>query len=429
MYISLRPAHESSILHLPSFLFFLFPDSTITTVKPSQFFVMPAYNSGSARQLRSRNRRLASDETHRLPTASIGMASKTRDIIMSERIITDGPSLATDVDAAIMDEMAAGSTREDTAPALASIMDDTTPTGDFAPSNEGTSTSTIGETIPGSIRPSTPIAGPTGQLSEDTAPASIMNDTAPTGDLAPSSEDVAPASIIEDTIPGGIHPSTPIDGPTGQLSEDTVEAAASAGTIEETIPSGVRPSTPIDGLTGQLSDDATEAAASANIIQSTITGDIETSIRDEAPTHVNVVDPASGKATVDEDSAMVAMDEDAPIPVKKTGGEEVRVVSVSTGNVDHDTIIVEEEVARFELDEEGTQEEMSRSPAAGASMQTILIEDSDDEQIADIGGSTQPIVVDESDDEQIDELPDYIRDIEKIVIRVNLLFPFLHGPN
>ena len=126
---------------------------------------------------------------------------------------------------------------------------------------------------------------------------------------------------------------------------------------------------------------------------------------------------------------MVAMDEDAPIPVKKTGGEEVRVVSVSTGNVDHDTIIVEEEVARFELDEEGTQEEMSRSPAAGASMQTILIEDSDDEQIADIGGSTQPIVVDESDDEQIDELPDYIRDIEKIVIRVNLLFPFLHGPN
>ena len=108
---------------------------------------------------------------------------------------------------------------------------------------------------------------------------------------------------------------------------------------------------------------------------------------------------------------MVAMDEDAPIPVEKTGGEEVRVVSVSTGNVDHDTIIVEEEVARFELDEEGTQEEMSRSPAAGASMQTILIEDSDDEQIADIGGSTQPIVVDESDDEQIDELPDYIRDI------------------
>ena len=147
MYISLRPAHESSILHLPSFLFFLFPDSTITTVKPSQFFVMPAYNSGSARQLRSRNRRLASDETHRLPTASIGMASKTRDIIMSERIITDGPSLATDVDAAIMDEMAAGSTREDTAPAPASIMDDTTPTGDFAPSNEDTSTSTIGERL------------------------------------------------------------------------------------------------------------------------------------------------------------------------------------------------------------------------------------------------------------------------------------------
>ncbi|KAG4412362.1 hypothetical protein IFR04_014499 [Cadophora malorum] len=325
------------------------------------------------------------------------MASKTRDIIMSERIITDGPSLATDVDAAMMDEMAACSTREDTAPAPASIMDDTTPTGDIAPSNEDTSTSTIGETIPGIIRLSTPIDGPTGQLSEDTAPASIMNDTAPTGDLAPSSEDVAPASIIEDTIPGGIHPSTPIDGPTGQLSEDTVEAAASAGTIEETIPSGVRPSTPIDGLTGQLSDNATEAAALANIIQSTITGDIETSICDEAPTHVNVVDLAFGKATVDEDSAMVAMDEDAPIIVEKTGGEEVRVVSVSTGNVDHDTIIVEEEVARFELDEEGTQ--------------TILIEDSDDEQIADIGDLTQPIVVDEFDDEQIDELLDYICDI------------------
>lgn len=115
MYISLRPAHESSILHLPSFLFFLFPDSTITPVKPSQLFVMPAYNSGSTRQLRSRNRQLASDETHRLPTASIGMASKSRDIIMSERIITDGPSPATDVDAAMMDEMAASSTREDTA--------------------------------------------------------------------------------------------------------------------------------------------------------------------------------------------------------------------------------------------------------------------------------------------------------------------------
>ena len=44
-------------------------------------------------------------------------------------------------------------------------------------------------------------------------------------------------------------------------------------------------------------------------------------------------------------------------------------------------------------------------------MQTILIEDSDDEQIADIGDLTQPIVVDEFDDEQIDELLDYICDI------------------
>ena len=49
MYISLRPAYESSILHLPSFLFFLFPDSTITTVRLSQFFVMPACNSSSTR--------------------------------------------------------------------------------------------------------------------------------------------------------------------------------------------------------------------------------------------------------------------------------------------------------------------------------------------------------------------------------------------
>ncbi|KAH7374076.1 hypothetical protein BKA64DRAFT_714895 [Cadophora sp. MPI-SDFR-AT-0126] len=286
---------------------------------------MPAYNSGSTRQLRSRKGQLASDAPHRLPTVSIGMASQTRDIIiMSEGIITDRPSPATDVDAAMVDEMAAGSRREDTAPALASVMDDTAPTGDFAP----------------------------------------------------SSEDAAPASIIEETIPGGIRSSTPIDGPTGHLSED-----------------------------------ATEAAASASIIEETITGGIETSIRDEASTHVNIVGPASGKATVDEDSA-VAMDEDAPIPVEKRDSEEVRVVSVSTGNVDHDTIIVEEEeVARFELDEEGPQVEMPQSPAAGGSMQTILIEDSDDEQIADVGGSTQPIVVDESDGEQIDEVPEYIRDI------------------
>ena len=35
-------------------------------------------------------------------------------------------------------------------------------------------------------------------------------------------------------------------------------------------------------------------------------GDVETSVRNEALTHVNVVDPASGKTAVDEDSAMVA---------------------------------------------------------------------------------------------------------------------------
>ncbi|PVH69320.1 hypothetical protein DL98DRAFT_661756 [Cadophora sp. DSE1049] len=320
---------------------------------------MPAYNSGSTRQLRSRKGQLASDAPHRLPTVSIGMASQTRDIIMSEGIITDGPSPATDVDAAMMDEMAAGSRREDTAP----------------------------------------------------APASVMDDTAPTGDVAPSSEDAAPASIIEETLPGGIRSSTPIDGPTGQLCEDAAEAAAPVSIIEETIPGGIRSSTPIDDA-GQPSEDAAEDAAPASIIEETIPGDIETSIRDEAPTHVNILDPASGKATVDEDSAMVAIDEGALIPVEKTGGEELSAVGVSTGNLDHDTIIVEEEEdARFELDEEGPQVEMPQSPTAGGPMQTIMIEDSDDEQIADVGGSTQPIVVDESDDEQIDEVPDYIRGI------------------
>ena len=85
------------------------------------------------------------------------------------------------------------------------------------------------------------------------APASIMGDTAPTGDFASSSEDAALASIIEETIPG----------------------------------------------------------------------DIETSIRDEASTHANVLDPVSGKATVDEDSTMVAMFEDALI----TYGDRVYRVS------------------------------------------------------------------------------------------------------
>ncbi|KAE8441388.1 hypothetical protein EG329_005015 [Mollisiaceae sp. DMI_Dod_QoI] len=289
---------------------------------------MLAYNSGSTRQLKSRKVQLPNDAPRRLPIASIGMASQTQDIIMSEGIITDGPSPATDVDAAMMD--APGSRREDTA----------------------------------------------------SAPASIIDDTAPTGDFILSSEDAAPANTIEETIPGGIRLSTPIDGPTGQLSEDAVEAAASANTIEETIPS-----------------------------------DIETSIRDEASTHVNILDPAFGKATVEEGSAMVVMDEGALIPVEKRGGEELRVVSVSAGSVDHDTIILEEEEdARFELDEEGPQVEMPQSPAAGGSMQPIIIEDSDDEQIADVAGSTQPVAmddsaIDDSDNEQMDEVPDYIRDI------------------
>ncbi|XMA19884.1 hypothetical protein WAI453_012675 [Rhynchosporium graminicola] len=232
------------------------------------------------------------------------MASQALDIIMNEGVITDSQSPATDVDAAIMHEMVPSSRHENTAPA--SIMDDTTPTGDFASSNEDASTSTIEETNPG-------------------APASIMNDTASTGDLAPSSEDATPASIIEDTIPLGIRLSTPIDVPTGQLSEDTVEAIAPANIIEETMPD-----------------------------------DRETSIRNEASTHVNIPDPTSGKAIVDEDSTIVAMDESALIPVERTGGEELSVVSASAGNVDYDTIIVEEEEdARFELDKEGPQVEMT----------------------------------------------------------------------
>ena len=132
----------------------------------------PAYNSSSTRQLRS---------GRRLPTLSTSLASETPDIIMSEGVITGGPSPGTDVNAVMMDEMAAGSRREDTTPAHAQ--------------------------------------------------ASIMDDTAPTSDFAPSSEDAAPANAVEETIPGGIRPSTPIDGPTGQLSED----AAPTNAVEETI--------------------------------------------------------------------------------------------------------------------------------------------------------------------------------------------------
>ncbi|KAH7370400.1 hypothetical protein BKA65DRAFT_545105 [Rhexocercosporidium sp. MPI-PUGE-AT-0058] len=303
---------------------------------------MPAYNSGSTRQLKSRKGQLTSDAPYHLPTVSISMASQTRDIIISEGIITDGPSPTTDVDAAMMNKMAAGSRREDTAP----------------------------------------------------APASIMDNTAPTGDVAPSREDAAPASIIKKTLPGSIRSSTPINGPTGQLSEDAAEAAAPVSIIEGTLLGGIRPSTPIDDPV-QPSEDAAEDAAPASIIEETIPGDIETSIRDEASTHVNILDPASGKATVDEDSAMVAMDEGTLIPMEKTGGEELSAVGVSTGNLDHDTIIVEEgEDARFELDEEGPQVEMPQSPTVSRLMQTIIIEDFDDEQIADI-----------------DEVLDYIRGI------------------
>ncbi|KAG4444002.1 hypothetical protein IFR05_000521 [Cadophora sp. M221] len=225
---------------------------------------------------------------------SINMTSQTQDIIISEGIITNGPSPATNVNAALMD--AAGFKRENTAP----------------------------------------------------APASIMNHTAPTGNFVPSSKDAAPTSTIKETIPGNIRPSTPIEGPTGQLSKDT----APASTIEETISGGIRPS-PIDGP-GQLSEDVAETAASAIIIEETILSNIKTSIRDEASTHVNILDPASSKALVNENSTIVVMNKDTLILVEKIRGEELSVVSVSAGNVDHDTIIVEkEEDARFELDEKG----------------------------------------------------------------------------
>jgi len=107
----------------------------------------------------------------------------------------------------------------------------------------------------------------------------------------------------------------------------------------------------------------------------------------------------------------VAMDEGTLIPAEKTGGEELSVVSVSAGNINHDTIIGEEEEdARLELDEEGPQVEMLQNPVAGGSVQPLIIE-ADDDQIADIGELTQPIVADGSDDEQIDEAPAYIHDI------------------
>lgn len=62
----------------------------------------------------------------------------------------------------------------------------------------------------------------------------------------------------------------------------------------------------------------------------------------------------SGKATVNEDSTIVAIDEDTPIPVEKTGGKELSVVSVSTRNIDYNTTILEEEEdTRIELNEEG----------------------------------------------------------------------------
>ena len=139
----------------------------------------PAYNSSSTRQLRS---------GRRLPTLSTSLASETPDIIMSEGVITGGPSPGTDVNAVMMDEMAAGSRREDTTPAhaQASIMDDTAPTSDFAPSGEdATPANAVEETIPGGIRPSTPIDGPTGQLSEDAAPTNAVEETI-SGDIEAS---------------------------------------------------------------------------------------------------------------------------------------------------------------------------------------------------------------------------------------------------
>ncbi|CZT07756.1 uncharacterized protein RCO7_10311 [Rhynchosporium graminicola] len=224
---------------------------------------MPAYNYGSTGQLRSRKRQLAGVAPYRLPTASMVIASQALDIVMSEEIITDGPSQVTDVDAAMADDMAAGSRPEDTAPTPASIMDDTAPTGNFEPSSEDSTPVTIIEkTIPGGTRLSTPIDGRTGQLSEETAPAIIMDDTTPTGDLAPASENIALASIVEDTTPGNIRPSTPIDIPTSRLNN---------------------------------------GAAPASTIQYTILVDIETLIDDESSSHVNILDAMSAKAAVDDD--------------------------------------------------------------------------------------------------------------------------------
>ncbi|XMA20405.1 hypothetical protein WAI453_013196 [Rhynchosporium graminicola] len=139
-----------------------------------------------------------------------------------------------------------------------------------------------------------------------------------------------------------------------------------------------------------------EDTAQASTIEDTILVDIETSIRDEASTQVNILDHESDKATVHEDSAIVAMDDGVLIPVEKTGDEELSVVTVFTGNVDHDTIIVEEEDARFEIAEERPRVEMIESRAAGGSIQPIMIED---------------------DDEQIDEAPAQIHDLVRRDVR------------
>ncbi|KAG4412790.1 hypothetical protein IFR04_014081 [Cadophora malorum] len=160
--------------------------------------------------------------------------------------------------------------------------------------------------------------------------------------------------------------------PTGDVAPSS-EDAAPASIIEETLPGGIRSSTPIDDA-GQPSEDAAEDAAPASIIEETILG----GIRPSAP----IDDPVQPSEDAAEDAAPASIIEET-IP----GDIETSI-----------------------HDEEGPQVEMPQSPAAGGPMQTIMIEDSDDEQIAD-GGSTQPIVVDESDDEQIDEVPDYIRGI------------------
>tara|TARA_R110002060_G_scaffold984_2_gene2266 strand:+ start:1761 stop:2165 length:405 start_codon:yes stop_codon:yes gene_type:complete len=103
----------------------------------------------------------------------------------------------------------------------------------------------------------------------------------------------------------------------------------------------------------------------------------------------------------------MAINKVALILVKKISSKKLSVISISTRNIDYNTIIIkkEKENAHFKLDKERLQVKISQSPAASGSMQPIIIKDSN------VGSSAQPIVVDRSNDKQIDKVPDYICDI------------------